>query len=44
MKLVIQRVTNASVTVQNKIVGKISKGFLVLLGVGPEDTERKQII
>ena len=39
MKLVIQRVTHASVTVENKIVGKIDKGFLVLLGVGPEDTE-----
>lgn len=41
MKLVIQRVTNASVTVENNIVGKISKGFLVLLGVGPEDTEKE---
>lgn len=41
MKLVIQRVTNASVTVENKIVGKISKGFLALLGVGPEDTEKE---
>lgn len=38
MKLVIQRVTNASVTVENNVVGKIGKGFLVLLGVGPEDT------
>lgn len=38
MKLVIQRVTNASVTVENNVVGKIEKGFLVLLGVGPEDT------
>ncbi len=41
MKLVIQRVTNASVTVENNIVGKIGKGFLVLLGVGPEDTEKE---
>lgn len=40
MKLVIQRVTNASVTVENNIVGKIGKGFLVLLGVGPEDTKK----
>ena len=38
MKLVIQRVKRASVEVDNKIVGKIDKGFLVLLGVGPEDT------
>ncbi len=41
MKLVIQRVTNASVTVENNIIGKIGKGFLVLLGVGPEDTEKE---
>lgn len=39
MKLVIQRVKRASVEVDNKMVGKIDKGFLVLLGVGPEDTE-----
>ena len=38
MKLVIQRVTNAQVDVDNKTIGKIGKGFLVLLGVGPEDT------
>ncbi len=41
MKLVIQRVTNASVTVENNIIGKIGKGFLVLLGVGPEDTGKE---
>ncbi|MBE6850871.1 MAG: D-tyrosyl-tRNA(Tyr) deacylase [Ruminococcus sp.] len=39
MKLVIQRVTEASVTVENEIVGEIGKGYLVLLGVGEEDTE-----
>lgn len=39
MKTVIQRVTKASVTVENKIVGKIGKGLLVFLGVGPEDTK-----
>jgi len=38
MKLVIQRVKKASVEVENKIVGKIEQGFLVLLGVGPDDT------
>ena len=32
MKLVIQRVKNASVSVDNKIVGKINQGLLVLLG------------
>ncbi len=38
MKLIIQRVSHASVTVENNIVGKIQKGFLVLLGIGEEDT------
>lgn len=38
MKLVIQRAKQASVTVENNVVGKIEKGFVVLLGVGPEDT------
>lgn len=39
MKLVVQRVTEASVTVENKTVGKIGQGYLVLLGVGENDTE-----
>lgn len=39
MKLVVQRVNNAKVEVDRKIIGQIEKGFLVLLGVGPEDTE-----
>ena len=39
MKLVVQRVKNSSVTVDNKIVGKIDKGYMVLLGIGPDDTE-----
>ena len=38
MKLVIQRVNNAKVDVDNKAIGQIEKGFLVLLGVGPKDT------
>ena len=38
MKLVIQRVKNASVAVEGKNVGNIKQGFLVLLGVGPNDT------
>lgn len=41
MKLVIQRVSNASVTVENSVVGKIGRGFLVLLGIGLEDTEKE---
>lgn len=38
MKLVIQRVSEASVTIDDVCKGKIGKGFLVLLGVGAEDT------
>ena len=38
MKFVIQRVTEGSVTVENKIIGQIGKGFVVLIGVGHEDT------
>ena len=41
MKLVIQRVKNASVEVDNKIVGKIDKGFLVLIGIKVGDTKEK---
>lgn len=39
MKAVIQRVNNANVNVGGKIVGKIEKGLLVLLGVAAIDTE-----
>lgn len=39
MKLVIQRVNHASVKVNDEIVGKIGKGFLVFIGVGKEDTK-----
>ena len=41
MKLVIQRVKNAQVEVDSKIVGKIEKGFLVLLGVTHGDTKEQ---
>lgn len=41
MRLVIQRVSEAKVEVDNKVVGKIGRGFLVLLGVGQEDNEEK---
>lgn len=39
MKAVVTRVTEASVTIESNIMGRIRKGFLILLGVGPEDTE-----
>ncbi len=38
MKFVIQRVTHASVTVDEKVIGEIGKGFLVLIGVSDSDT------
>ena len=39
MRFVIQRVTNASVTVDGNITGQIEKGFLVLIGVSEDDTK-----
>ena len=39
MKFVIQRVQHASVTVDNEVIGKIGKGFMILLGVENSDTE-----
>lgn len=40
MRAVIQRVKKARVEVENKIVGKIGLGLVVLLGVGEEDSEK----
>ena len=40
MRLVIQRVKNADVSVDGKIVGKINQGFLVLLGIKNSDTQK----
>ena len=39
MKIVVQRVKGANVEVDGNIVGKIDKGFLVLLGVTHNDTK-----
>ncbi len=39
MKVVLQRVTEASVSVNSKICGKIDKGLVVLVGVTSDDTE-----
>jgi len=39
MRAVLTRVKHASVTIDGETVGKIGQGFLILLGVGPEDTE-----
>ena len=39
MKFVIQRVKHASVTVEGEVLGKIEKGFMVLIGVCESDDE-----
>ena len=39
MRAVVTRVTSASVTIDGAVEGAIEKGLLVLLGVGPEDTQ-----
>ena len=39
MRFVIQRVTHSSVTVGGKVIGKIGKGFMVLIGVEDSDTK-----
>ena len=41
MKLVVQRVTSASVEVDEKIIGQIGEGLMVLVGFGENDTERE---
>lgn len=41
MKVVIQRVSKAEVNCKGKIVGKINKGFLVLLGIKKGDTKEQ---
>lgn len=40
MLAVLQRVSNASVTVDGEIKGQINKGFLILLGVNSQDTDK----
>ncbi len=41
MKLVIQRVRQASVAVDGEIVGEIDRGILILLGIHADDTETR---
>jgi D-tyrosyl-tRNA(Tyr) deacylase len=43
MKAVVTRVKRASVTIDGRINGQIGTGFLVLLGVGPNDTEETAV-
>ena len=41
MRLVVQRVKKASVTVDGKVVGNIDQGFTILVGVTHTDTEQQ---
>ena len=41
MRAILTRVKSASVTIDGKVNGAIGPGFLILLGVGPEDTEKE---
>ena len=41
MRAVVTRVKSASVTIEGQVVGSIGQGFLILLGVGPNDTEKE---
>ena len=40
MRCVIQRVTRASVTVGDELVGQIGRGYMILIGVSAEDTDK----
>ena len=42
MRAVVTRVSSASVAIDGETVGEIGTGFLVLLGIGPEDTQARQ--
>ena len=41
MRAVLTRVKSASVAIDGQVVGSIGRGFLILLGVGPNDTEKE---
>ncbi len=41
MRAVLTRVKSASVTIGGEMVGQIGQGFLILLGIGPKDTEKE---
>lgn len=44
MKIVIQRVTSASVTVNNKVIGKIDQGLVLLIGYGKDSSKEDNLI
>lgn len=39
MRVVLQRVNHAQVSVDGQVIGKIGKGYMLLVGFGPDDTE-----
>ena len=41
MKLVVQRVTSASVKVDDETIGQIDNGLMVLVGFGENDTQKE---
>lgn len=41
MRAVVTRVSGASVSIDGSVVGQIGRGFLILLGIGPDDTEKE---
>lgn len=41
MRAVVTRVSEARVEIEGKTVGSIGRGFLILLGIGPDDTRRE---
>lgn len=43
MRAVVTRVSEASVEIEGQLRGKIDKGFLVLLGIGPNDSENEAV-
>ena len=43
MKAVVTRVSSASVTIDGQVNGAIEQGYLILLGVGPNDTEETAV-
>lgn len=43
MRVLLQRVSQASVTVDGKIIGQIGRGFVALVGVGHDDTDEQAL-
>lgn len=44
MRVVVQKVTEATVLVGGEIIGEIGKGFMLLVGIGKEDAQRRCVL